>query len=213
MQEMLQEQRDCFYYLTVTNANYGQPSLPASEIVREGILRGIYCLSPTACGQIQLLGSGAIMTEVLEACDLLRKDWSIEADVWSVTSYAELQRDGLEQERRARLQQPSGDNSPFVTRALLASKGPIIATSDYVRALPELIRAFIPRRYVTLGTDGFGRSDTRRALRRFFEVDAASIVIAALKALADEGALDKSNVCDALRRYDRTSTAAPPWTR
>jgi pyruvate dehydrogenase E1 component len=113
----------------------------------------------------------------------------------------------------ARLQQAQQSTLPYVTRALSASQGPVIPASDYVRALPELIRAFVPRRYVTLGTDGFGRSDTRSALRRFFEVDAASIVIAALSALADEGSIDRGTVMQALRRYDRGLSTDPSWAR
>jgi pyruvate dehydrogenase E1 component len=214
MQEMLQEQADRFYYLTVMNANYAQPSIPPGDGVREGILKGIYRLSGAAEeAQVQLLGSGAIMAEVLAARELLKQDWDIEAAVWSVTSYVELHRDGIERERRARLHPESEEPQPFLTRALSTTEGPIIAASDYVRALPELIRAFVPRRYVTLGTDGFGRSDTRAALRAFFEVDAASMVIAALRALADEKTIERARVAEAIRKYGRDADAAASWTR
>ncbi|MDZ4079834.1 MAG: hypothetical protein U1E07_15640 [Hydrocarboniphaga sp.] len=153
MHEMLVEQQDRFYYLTVGNANYAQPSMPAHEGVRDGILRGLYPLTNEANGaQVQLLGSGAIMTEVLEAQRLLQADWNIAAAVWSATSYSELHRDGIESERKLR----HGLSTPaaFVTAQLSTTQGPVIAASDYVRALPELIRAFVPRRYVTLGRVG-----------------------------------------------------------
>jgi pyruvate dehydrogenase E1 component len=215
MQEMLVEQQDRFYYVTVMNANDAQPSMPDVSRIRDGVLKGLYRLpdSDTQRAQVQLLGSGAIMTEVLMARNLLSKDWNIAAGVFSVTSYVELHRDGIDCERRARLQPDLEVPRAFVTQALAGCEGPIIAASDYVRALPELIRAFVPRRYVTLGTDGFGRSDTRAALRAFFEVDAVSIVIAALKALADEGMSERRLVAEALRKYGRDVPSDPSWVR
>jgi pyruvate dehydrogenase E1 component len=213
MQEMLGEQQDRFYYLTVMNANYAQPSMPPGEAVRTGILRGIYRLQGAAQAQVQLLGSGAIMTEVLAACGLLKADWGIEAAAWSVTSYVELHRDGIDCERRARLHPETEPTQSFVSQALAHTTGPVIAASDYVRALPELIRAFVPHRYITLGTDGFGRSDTRAALRAFFEVDAVSIVVTALQGLADDRVIERSRLSEALARYGRRSDAPPPWTR
>jgi len=214
MQEMLDEQQDRFYYLTVMNANYAQPSMPSSENVREGILKGLYRLQGADdAAQVQLLGSGAIMTEVLAARELLRQDWGIEAAVWSVTSYSELHRDGIDCERRARLQMDPDVPTPFVTKAFDSTRGVIVAASDYVRALPELIRAFVPRRYITLGTDGFGRSDTRAALRAFFEVDAASIVIASLKGLADDGVIASAVLGQAIEKYGRNTGVQASWTR
>ncbi|KVT84582.1 hypothetical protein WK58_29385 [Burkholderia ubonensis] len=188
MREMVEQQRDVFYYVTVTNENYAQPSAPDGDphALREGILKGSYPLSPASrdTARVQLLGAGAILGEALPAQQMLKEDWDIDAALWSVTSFTELQRDGMEAERLSRL--GDADVTPYVAQVLGASRGPAIAATDYVRAVPELIRAYVPRRYVTLGTDGFGRSDTRRALRSFFEVDRESIVIAALKALADE---------------------------
>jgi pyruvate dehydrogenase E1 component len=215
MQEMLQEQQDRFYYVTIMNANDAQPSMPEVSGIRPGVLKGMYRLpdGETPRSQVQLLGSGAIMTEVLIARELLRKDWNIAAAVWSVTSYVELHRDGIDCERRARLQPDSEVPQAFATQTLSGCEGPIIAASDYVRALPELIRAFVPRRYVTLGTDGFGRSDTRAALRAFFEVDAVSIVVAALKALADEGMSERRLVGVALRKYGRDVPTDASWVR
>lgn len=215
IKEMLEEQQDFFYYLTVMNANYKQPSMPSDESVRNGILSGIYCLQPESKDhvQVQLLGSGAVMTEVLAAQALLKQDWAVDAAVWSVTSYTELHREGIACERQARLNPTSQPKPSYITQALSSARGPVIATTDYVRALPELIRAFVPQRYVTLGTDGFGRSDTRAALRAFFEVDAVSIVIATLGALASEAGIESSKVARAIRKYGLDAAAAAPWTR
>ncbi|AOJ71087.1 MULTISPECIES: alpha-ketoglutarate dehydrogenase [Burkholderia] len=221
MREMVERQRDTFYYLTVTNENYAQPSLPAAraDAVRDGVLKGMYPLDAAAlpAARVQLLGSGAILGEVLAAARMLRDDWQIDAAVWSVTSFTELQRDGIAAERAQRLfdaDEAHEPATPYVTSALAATQGPVIAATDYARALPELIRAYVPRRYVTLGTDGFGRSDTRQALRAFFEVDRASIVIAALHALADDGIATRAVVRDAIARYGKQDASrTPPWER
>ncbi|PLC39986.1 pyruvate dehydrogenase (acetyl-transferring), homodimeric type [Ralstonia pickettii] len=213
MRAMLERQEDTFYYLTVTNENYAQPSMPDRD-VREGILKGMYPLTPQRLptARVQLLGSGAILGEVMAAAQMLQDDWNIDAATWSVTSFSELHREAIAAERVARL---GGEATPsYVETVLRASRGPVIAATDYVRAVPELIRAHVPRRYVTLGTDGFGRSDSRRALRAFFEVDRASIVIAALKALADDGELDHAVVREAAARYGKHATMADaPWMR
>ncbi|KUZ69242.1 alpha-ketoglutarate dehydrogenase [Burkholderia ubonensis] len=216
MREMVEQQRDVFYYVTVTNENYAQPSAPDGDphALREGILNGIYPLSPASrdTARVQLLGAGAILGEALAAQRMLKEDWDIDAAVWSVTSFTELQRDGMEAERLSRL--GDADVTPYVAQALGASRGPVIAATDYVRAVPELIRAYVPRRYVTLGTDGFGRSDTRQALRSFFEVDRESIVIAALKALADDREIGAEVVRAARERYRKTAGAGDaPWQR
>jgi pyruvate dehydrogenase E1 component len=220
MREMVEAQRDVFYYVTVMNENYAQPSVPGGDpaATREGILKGIYPLAAaqaqqaqqSARAQVQLLGAGAILGEVIAAQQMLKDDWEIDAAVWSVTSFSELQRDGMAAERLARL----GDTpyAPYVTQALAASQGPVIAATDYVRAVPELIRAYVPRRYVTLGTDGFGRSDTRQALREFFEVDRKAVVLAALQALADDGAIEARVLEAARSKYRGDAPAgAAPW--
>ena len=217
MREMVEQQRDVFYYVTVMNENYAQPSMPDDEPAarREGILKGMHRLpsGSNATARVQLLGSGAILGEVLAAQRMLKDDWGIDSAVWSVTSFSELQRDGMEAERRARLDDDT-HSTPYVTAALATTRGPVIAATDYVRAVPELIRAYVPRRYVTLGTDGFGRSDTRDALRAFFEVDRASIVLAALKALADDGELDATIVRDARERLGKSAyPGVAPWQR
>ncbi|MDR5735651.1 alpha-ketoglutarate dehydrogenase [Caballeronia sp. LZ025] len=218
MQEMMQRQQDVFYYITVGNENYAQPSAPGKTLdaaTREGILRGIYRIGDAASAngaQVQLLGSGAILNEAIAARAMLQADWNINAAVWSVTSYTELHRDGAACERLARLS--DAEDKPYVERALETSRGPVIAATDYVRAVPELIRAYVPRRYVTLGTDGFGRSDTRQSLRAFFEVDRVSIVLAALKALVDEGVVAPSILGEARKKYGREGAEGDaPWTR
>ena len=216
MREMVEQQRDVFYYVTVMNENYAQPSVPEGDLqtVRDGILKGIYQLptESTAKARVQLLGAGAILGEVIAAQTMLKDDWGIDAAVWSVTSFTELQRDGMAAERSSRL--GGLETQPYVSSALGASQGPVIAATDYVRAVPELIRAYVPRRYVTLGTDGFGRSDTRAALREFFEVDRASVVIAALKALADEGEVEARVVRDAVERYGKSGwPGGAAWVR
>ncbi|WMY08164.1 alpha-ketoglutarate dehydrogenase [Paraburkholderia phenoliruptrix] len=219
MREMGERQRDVFYYVTVMNENYAQPGAPGGDVdaVREGILKGLYPLAARsderAAVQIQLLGAGAILGEVLAAQRMLRDDWQIGAAVWSVTSFSELQRDGMAAERLARYgEEPQ--HMPYVTRMLGGTEGPVVAATDYVRAVPELIRAYVPRRYVTLGTDGFGRSDTRGALREFFEVDDKTIVMAALKALVDERAIEAHVLRDARRKYyGDAPVPAASWQR
>jgi pyruvate dehydrogenase E1 component len=219
---MLEDQEDVFYYVTVMNENYAHPGMPAGA--EEGILKGMYRLrtSPlplTGEGQgrgghrprAQLLGSGTILREVLAAAELLESDWNVGADVWSVTSFTELRRDSLAIERSNRLNPGEEDRKTWVERCLDGTQGPVIASTDYMRALPDMIRTWVPRRYVTLGTDGFGRSDTRAALRRFFEVDRFHVVIATLKALADDGTLPRAVVKQAIAKYGIDGSAPEPW--
>jgi len=170
----------------------------------EGILKGMYRLKEAGRATVQLLGSGPILREVLAAAELLEKDWGVRADVWSVTSFTELRRDGMEAERTRRL---GGDAESWVEKLLKPTKGPVVAASDYVSAVADLIRPYVPAKYVALGTDGFGRSDTRAGLRDFFEVDAKHIAVAALA--ATDGAL----AAEALRRYGLDAGLRPPWQR
>ena len=179
MRRMLGENEDVFYYITVTNENEAQPSLP--EGAAEGIRRGMYCLTPAPHATVRLLGSGAVLKEALRAAELLQRHWGVSSEVWSVTSYTELARDGVAAQRAARL--GDGARVPYVTQQLGDGGAPVVAFSDYVRALPDSIRAFVPARCVTLGTDGFGRSDTRANLREFFEIDAKWIAYTALSTL------------------------------
>jgi pyruvate dehydrogenase E1 component len=205
---MLEAREDVFYYLTVMNENYAHPAMPAGAT--DGILRGMHRVAGCGAGRVQLLGAGTILREVIAAGALLADDWGVEADVWSVTSFTELRRDGMACER-TRLR--GGEAQSWVERCLAGTSGPVVAASDYVRAVADLIRPYVPRRYVTLGTDGFGRSDTRERLRDFFEVDAKHIAIAALSALADEGSLPREKVREAIERYAVDAALPPPWER
>lgn len=201
MRRMYQEQEDVFYYLTLINEKTAHPPMP--EGAEAGILKGMYRLREGAPGEVraQLLGSGAILGETLAAADLLQQDFGVAADVWSVTSYSELRRDGQETERWNRLHPLDAARQGFVETRLADTSGPVIAATDYMKAVAEQIRPFVGRRYVTLGTDGFGRSDTRQALRAFFEVDRHHIVLATLKALADDDVLPAERAAEAIRRY------------
>jgi pyruvate dehydrogenase E1 component len=193
IREMLVEQRDVFYYVTLMNETYAQPSLPAEA--HGDVLRGCYRFGrypgAGASPRVTLLGSGAILTEVVKAAERLAEE-GIDAEVFSVTSWSELARDG--QARESALLDGKTAGPCFVAQQFADGSGPIVAATDYVRAVPESIRAFLPegRQYLTLGTDGFGRSDTRAALRNFFGVDAASIVRAAHHALANEASRSSS---------------------
>jgi pyruvate dehydrogenase E1 component len=214
LRRMLTEQEDVFYYLTVLNEPYAHPPLP--EGVEEGILRGMYLLHEAPAGdgpRVQLLGSGAILREVEAAAELLASDFSVAADVWSATSFTELRRNGLEAERWNRLHPTQEQRRSYVEECLAGRKGPAIASTDYIRTFADQIRQFVPGRYVALGTDGFGRSDYRVALRKFFEVDRYHVAVAALKALADDGELEPSVVAGAIERYGIETDSTPPWTR
>jgi pyruvate dehydrogenase E1 component len=216
LRRMYAEQEDIYYYLTVMNENYTQPAMP--EGAAADILKGMYLLKPGAAAKgakgprVQLLGSGVILRESLAAAELLRSDWGVESDVWGCPSFVELARDGNAVARWNMLNPTAVPRRSHVETKLAATTGPVIASTDYVRAFADQIRAFVPRRYVVLGTDGFGRSDTREQLRRFFEVDRFYIAIAALKALADEGALPAAKVVEAIRKYGIDAGKPAPWT-
>jgi pyruvate dehydrogenase E1 component len=210
---MFDEGRDEFFYVTVMNESYAQPSLPADA--REGVLRGLYRWGErkpagAARGHVRLVGAGAILREAIAAADLLAQEFGVQADIFSATSFSELARDAREAERWNRLHPLEAPRVSHVG-ALLPGPTPIVCATDYVRAVPEMIAPHVEARLVALGTDGFGRSDTRAALRAFFEVDAASIAIAALDALARDGALPRAQVAQALARWRRSPEAQPPW--
>jgi pyruvate dehydrogenase E1 component len=210
---MLERQEEAFFYLTLMNENYVHPPMP--DGAEEGIIRGMYRVRAGGLAntrpRVQLLGSGTILREALAACELLERDWNIAADVWSVTSFTELRRSALEIERWNRLHPAEPPRLSWVEQCLGSTAAPVIAATDYVRALPDLIRAWVPRRYITLGTDGFGRSDTRAALRRFFEVDRFSIALAGLQALADEGSVSRNLAVEFMTRYAYHPAENPPW--
>ena len=202
VRRMLEGGENAFYYLTLYNENHVQPALPAGA--EEGIRRGLYRLRssplPESYPRVQLLGSGSLLPITLDAARKLESDFGIAADVWSVTSYGELRKDGIACERWNLLHPGEAPRTAYVTAQLADSSGPIVAASDFVRAYPDLIRAWVPRSYTVLGTDGFGCSDTRRALRDHFEIDASYIVLAALKSLVQDGTLGRDSVADACPR-------------
>jgi pyruvate dehydrogenase E1 component len=206
MRRMLEGQVDEFYYVTVMNESYAQPSLP--EGAGDGIVRGMYRFAAHGIGaaKVRLLGSGAILREVIAAAELLASDWNVASEVFSVTSFAELARDARDAERWNRLHPRESPRRSHV-ETLLAGDAPIVATTDYVRAYPQLVAAYVRAPFTTLGTDGFGRSDTRAALRAFFEVSREHIVVAALTALSREQA------ADAIARYGIESEVDAPWLR
>ena len=214
LKRMFEAHEHVFYYVTAMNENYAHPAMP--EGAEEGILKGLYSLSRSASehkARAQLMGSGTILREVIAAAAMLESEWNVSVDIWSATSFNLLHREGVDCERWNTRHPQDSARVPYVTQALAATQGPVIAVTDYVRAIPEQIRAFIPgKRYVTLGTDGFGRSDTREALRRFFEVDRWNIVVTTLKALADEGMVPTSTVSDAIKNYGLDTEKPNPMT-
>ncbi len=201
---MLTEQQDVFYYITLMNENYVHPAMP--EGAQEGILKGMYPLSNGGSNgkgpRVQLLGSGTILREAIAAADLLRDDFGVAADVWSVPSFTELRRDGIDVERWNMLHPMEPQRRSYVETCLADRPGPVIAATDYIRAFADQIRPYVPRRYRVLGTDGYGRSDYRARLRSFFEIDRHYITVAALRALADEEQIPASRVDAAIKKYD-----------
>ena len=191
IKRMYADDEQIFYYVTMYNEDYIHPEMPAGDHVREGILRGLYKFKPAAKGTatVQLFGSGTILNEVLKAQEILSTKYNVEADVWSVPSYTELRRDALDIERWNRLHPDEKEKQPYLLQALAGSNGPIIAASDYMKVMPDSLAPWLGSRLVTLGTDGFGRSDNREHLRRHFEVDAAAIVAATLSKLVREGSV------------------------
>lgn len=218
--QMLEEQEDVFYYLTVLNENYAQPSIPPAA--REGVIKGMYRFAQYSAGEatngkeeqvhVDLLGSGAILREVIAAAELLAHDWRLGSNVYSVTSFGELARDAREVERFNRLN-PAKQRKRSHLSLFLTGKAPVIAATDYVCAYPQSIAAYVPGRFIALGTDGFGRSDTRTALRRFFEVDRHHVVIAALQALVEAGTVPTTTAGEAIEKYGMAANAGSPWTR
>jgi pyruvate dehydrogenase E1 component len=200
---MVERQENVFYYLTLLNENYAMPGLQSGT--EEQIIKGMYLLQEGAkiTPRVNLLGSGSILRESIAAKALLEQDWGVAANVWSCPSFNELARDGQACERWNLLHPTEAPQVPFVTQQLQSHAGPVVASTDYMKSYAEQIRAFIPRgrAYKVLGTDGFGRSDFRSKLREHFEVNRHYIVVAALRALADEGTVPVARVADAIAKY------------
>jgi pyruvate dehydrogenase E1 component len=203
LKRMYEQNQDVFYYITVMNENYVHPPIPKNS--ETGILRGMYKFSSASKKNnlhVQLLGSGTILREVIAAAELLEQDFNVSSDIWSVTSFNELRREGLDVQRWNMLHPDQKPRSSYVAEILKDTKNPIIAATDYMKIHADQIREFVPGRYTVLGTDGFGRSDTRMQLRKFFEVNRYYVAIAALKALADEDFVPAKTVVDAINKYN-----------
>ncbi|QEM82900.1 pyruvate dehydrogenase (acetyl-transferring), homodimeric type [Halomonas binhaiensis] len=201
LKRMFSDKENCFYYLTVMNENYEHPEL--ENIPAEDIIKGMYLLRETEGknGHVQLLGSGTILREVEAAAVMLAEEWGVGSDIWSVTSFNELRREALGLDRQAFINPEAEPGKPHVTKCLEGRKGPAIASTDYMKLYADQVRAWVPTDYHVLGTDGYGRSDTREKLRAFFEVDRYYVTVAALKALADRGEIDRKVVAEALKKY------------
>jgi pyruvate dehydrogenase E1 component len=210
LRRMYQEKESIFYYITVMNENYQHPDMPKGA--EEGILKGIYQFSKAKNPKVQLLGSGTILREVIAAGELLEKDYKINANVWSVTSFNELRREAIDLQRTDRLNPKAKPKTSYVAKCLNNQEGPVVVATDYMRLYADQIREFVDKPFYALGTDGFGRSDSRDALRDFFEVNRYYVVITALKALADAGDIPASKVADAIKKYGIDVNKANPAT-
>ena len=213
LRRMLDENDDVIYYLTLYNEAYAMPAMP--EGASDGVLKGLYRFreAPKGKHRVRLLGSGPMLNEVLRAADMLAEDHDVAAEVWSATSYSELRRDGLEVDRWNRLHPGSPARKPYVTECLGDEDAPIVCASDYMKTMPDMIAKWVPSNFTALGTDGFGRSDTRQALRRFFEIDAAHIVVAALSGLCRAGAVKESVVARAMKALEIDPDTDAPESR
>jgi pyruvate dehydrogenase E1 component len=194
------------------NENYQHPAMP--EGAEEGILRGMYLLrsSEGEGPRVQLLGSGTILREVIAGAELLEQDFGVQSDIWSVTSFTELRRDGIEAERWSTLHPGEDERTPYVAQALEGREGPVVAATDYMRSFADQIRPWVTAPYRVLGTDGFGRSDYRKTLRSFFEVDRHHVALAALTELAKAGKIDKGAPVEAIGSYGIDTERPAPWT-
>ena len=212
LKRMFKDQEDVYYYITLMNENYSHPAMPNGA--EEGIRRGMYLFRDAGDGKgprVQLMGCGTILREVIAGAELLAQDFGVLSDIWSCPSFNELRRNGLETERWNLLHPVQPPRRSHVEQCLASRQGPVVAATDYMRAFAEQIRPYVGRRYVCLGTDGFGRSDYRVALRRFFEVDRHYVAVAALKALSDEGAIPASKVEAAIAKFGIDPERSPPW--
>jgi pyruvate dehydrogenase E1 component len=212
LKRMVEQQEDVYYYITVMNENYAQPGLKAGD--EAGILKGMYLHKTVGetDKRVQLMGSGTILREVIAAADLLQSDWGVSSDIWSCPSFTLLARDGQDCERYNLLHPTAPAKMPYVAQQLEKHAGPVIASTDYMKLFADQIRPYMPkgRTFKVLGTDGFGRSDSRAKLREHFEVDRHFVVVAALKALADERAIAPAKVADAIAKYGINPDKANP---
>jgi pyruvate dehydrogenase E1 component len=210
MQRMYVQNESVFYYISVMNENYAQPALPAGA--EAGIVKGGYLLQTGGGGELRatLLGSGTILRECIAAAELLERQFGVMSDVFSITSFSELRREALECERWNLLHPAEEPRVPYVRTLLAGGGAALVAATDYVRTVPDQIRPWVSQPYVTLGTDGFGRSDTRAELRQHFEVDRNFIALAALKALADAKRIDRKTVVDAVAKLGIDANKADP---
>ncbi|MCE2989624.1 MAG: pyruvate dehydrogenase (acetyl-transferring), homodimeric type [Nitrosomonadaceae bacterium] len=214
LKRMYEKMEPIYYYITVMNENYTHPAMP--EGAEEGILKGMYLFRESKEAKkprVQLMGSGTILREVIAAAELLELDWGVVADIWSCTSFTELRRDGMAAERHNMLHPEEAPRAAYVTQQLKGRKGPVVAATDYIRSFADQIRPYITdRKFMVLGTDGFGRSDTRKQLRKFFEVNRYYVVVATLKTLADEGQMPLKTVGEAIKKYGIDPDKPAPWT-
>ena len=213
LRRMVQEQEDVFFYITLMNENYPHPAMPTGA--EQGIVKGMYLLkegSPGKGPRVQLLGSGTILREVIAAADLLKNDFKVSADVWSVTSFNQLRRDGMSTDRWNLLHPTKPQKKSYIESCLAGHDGPVVASTDYMRSFADQVRGHLRRTYITLGTDGYGRSDYRAKLREFFEVNRYYVAVAALKALADDGEIKAQIVEEAIKKYKLDSERPDPWT-
>ena len=213
LKRMIENQEDVFYYITVMNENYSHPEMPKGA--EADIIKGMYPFSTSKVKgeKVQLMGSGVILREVIEAQKILENDYGVSADVWSVTSFNELRKDALEADRWNRMNPDKPQKESHITKHLKKAEGPIIASTDYMKSFAEQIAVFLPHKFVALGTDGFGRSDSRENLRHFFEVDRHYVVVATLKALSDEGKIKSSIVTDAIKKFKLDPNKPNPVTQ
>ena len=213
LRRMVQEQEDVYFYITLMNENYPHPAMPAGA--EQGIVKGMYLLKEGSAGKgprVQLLGSGTILREVIAAADLLKNDFKVSADVWSVTSFNQLRRDGMTTDRWNLLHPTKPQKKSYIESCLAGHDGPVVASTDYMRSFADQVRGHLRRTYITLGTDGYGRSDYRAKLREFFEVNRYYVAVAALKALADDGEIKVQIVEEAIQKYKLDSERPDPWT-
>jgi pyruvate dehydrogenase E1 component len=211
LERMYAKNEKIFYYITTMNELYTHPEMPINSA--EGIIKGMYKLKSVGDGdkQVQLMGSGTILREVEKASQMLADDWGVKSDVWSATSFNELTREAQAIDRINRFSVDT-PKVPYITQCLANAKGPVIVATDYMRNYAEQVRKYVPNRYEVLGTDGFGRSDSRASLRDFFEVDANHVVLASLKALVDDGEMDKAVIAQAIEKYNININKPNPMT-